>query len=181
VIGDEVDFRRLTEADLPMLAGWLAQPHVYEFWREDSDLAGVEERYRPALRGEDPTELFVIEVGGRPVGLIQRYLIGDNPEWAAAFPHELGEVASAAGIDYLIGDASLVGKGIGSTAIHRFSEQTLDRYPGADVVVACQQANPASWRALEKAGYAREWAGTLDSDDPSDAGPSYVYRYRRDR
>ena len=31
-------------------------------------------------------------------------------------------------------------------------------------------------RALEKAGYQRCWAGELESDDPSDEGPMYLYR-----
>ena len=43
------------------------------------------------------------------------------------------------------------------------------------LAVAVQQANHRSWRALEKAGYDRVFAGMIDSDDPSDAGPSYLY------
>ena len=46
-------------------------------------------------------------------------------------------------------------------------------YP--NIVAAVQQGNRRSWRALEKAGFSRTWAGQLESDDPSDAGPSYVY------
>jgi hypothetical protein len=43
-----------------------------------------------------------------------------------------------------------------------------------------QQANIASWRALERAGYVRVRAGMIDSDDPSDAGPAFVYACYRD-
>ena len=141
-------------------------------------------RYLPAIRGEDPTDLFMIVFGDagspRDIGMIQRYRIADHPEWLDAFPPEVDGLDRALGIDYLIGEESLVGKGIGSTAIRAFTAVSLAAYPDtASVVVACQQANPASWRALEKAGYQREWAGQLNSDDPSDAGPSYVYRCRR--
>jgi hypothetical protein len=38
-----------------------------------------------------------------------------------------------------------------------------------------QQANHRSWRALEKAGYDRVFTGMIESEDPSDSGPSYVY------
>src|SRR5262249_51295034 len=38
------------------------------------------------------------------------------------------------------------------------------------------EANTASWRVLEKSGYARVWAARLASDDPTDAGPAFVYR-----
>ena len=47
------------------------------------------------------------------------------------------------------------------------------------VVVAVQQANRASWRALEGAGFRRQWEGLLVTDDLSDQGPAYLYvRYR---
>jgi aminoglycoside 6'-N-acetyltransferase len=176
----DLTFRPLRAEDLPMLSGWLAQPHVHTWWPDDNDLAAIRAHYEPSLVGIDPTELFVMELDARPIGFIQRYLIADNPEWARAFPPEVDPVDAAVGIDYLIGDAALVGRGVGSAAIRAFTDQALDRYRQADaVVVACQQANPASWRALEKAGFTREWAGPLYSDDPADAGPSYVYRRRR--
>ena len=64
--------------------------------------------------------------------------------------------------------------------IELFTASTFDRYPGVGaVVVDVQQANRPSWRALEKAGFHRVFAGTIDSDDPSDAGPAYVYVRRR--
>ena len=54
------------------------------------------------------------------------------------------------------------------------------RYPDVRCVVAApQQENVASWRALEKAGFTRAWSGVLDSDDPSDDGPAFVYRIDR--
>jgi RimJ/RimL family protein N-acetyltransferase len=99
-------FRPLAHDDLPLLAGWQAQPHVARWWREDAGLAAVTARYLPSLEGRDPTELFVIEVDGTAAGFIQRYL------------------------------------------------------------VAVSQGNAASWRALEKAGFTRCWAGDLATDDP---------------
>lgn len=178
----QIGFRPLTEDDLPRLAGWLAQPHVATWWREPSDLAQVREKYQPCLDGRDPTELFLIEAGGSPVGFIQRYLVADNPEWVQALraTGAADDVAQAAGIDYLIGDPALTGKGIGSAAITEFTELTLRRYPeAASLLVDVSQANVASWRALERAGYTRCWSGEIDSPDPSDEGPSYLYRRRR--
>ena len=35
------------------------------------------------------------------------------------------------------------------------------------VVAAVQQDNVRSWRALEKAGFARAWAGQIASTDPT--------------
>ncbi len=171
-------FRPLTREDFALLSRWLAQPHVERWWREDPAPGAVEARYGPSVDGTDPAEVFVVEQDGQPIGMMQRCKLGDEPEWrrvlAVAYEGE------AAGIDYLIGDEALLGRGLGVEMIERFVEDTWSRYPDVPaVVVDVQQDNRRSWRALEKAGFERIWSGTLDSDDPADEGPSYVYvRYR---
>jgi len=171
----DVSFRPLTRADFPLLSMWIAAPHVAPWWREDASPDAVERAYGPAVDGADPTEMFVAVVEGRDVGYAQRYLLDDYPDWSAA----LG-VTDAAGIDYLIGEADAIGTGAGSAMVDAFSAATLERYPGIDcVAVAVQQANRRSWRALERAGFERVFAGTLASPDPSDDGPAYLYVRRR--
>ncbi len=170
-----LDFRQLERTDFALLAKWLAAPHVEKWWRQDHEAAAVESEYGPVVDGEDPTEVFIVADDARPIGMIQRYRLRDEPEWERAIPAGVAP-ADGAGIDYLIGDESLVGHGLGGRIISAFVASTWDRYPEVPaVVVAVQQANRRSWRALEKAQFSRIWAGTLDSDDPSDAGPSYVY------
>ena len=176
-----VSFRPLCADDLPTLAGWLAQPHVAKWWREPADLAAVAAKYQPCLDGRDPTELFVIEVDGAAAGFIQRYLYADEPDSLEVLhPTGIPGAESAAGIDYLIGHHDLTGRGIGTAAISGFTRLTFARHPEAStVLVGVSQANTASWRALEKAGFTRCWAGELASDDPSDEGPQYLYRKDR--
>jgi aminoglycoside 6'-N-acetyltransferase len=102
---------------------------------------------------------------------VQRYRLDDYPAWSTAVGIE-----RAAGIDYLIGVAELTGVGLGPLVVDLFTTLTFERYGHVEMVaVAVQQANRRSWRALEKAGYDRVFAGTIDSDDPSDAGPSYIF------
>ena len=180
--GSPVALRPLAESDLIQVSRWLAQPHVARWWQDPADLASVQAEYRPSISGDDPTEVFVIEVAGAAAGLIQRYLVDDEPAWARAVRATGAVDGCAAGIDYLIGAVALTGRGYGTAAIATFTAQTLGRYPQADVVIAApQQANTASWRALERAGYARWWSGQLDSDDPGDAGPAYLYGISRPR
>ena len=168
-------FRRLQRSDFPRLSEWLATPHVEEWWQHGHDPASVEADFGPMVDGADPTEAFVIEEAGSAVGLIQRYRFDHNLAWDRTLA--VGTAPRpAAGIDYLIGEESRVGRGLGPRAIADFVLETWDRYPDlAAVVVAVQQANRRSWRALEKAGFERDWSGPLESDDPSDAGPSHVY------
>jgi aminoglycoside 6'-N-acetyltransferase len=171
----EPAFRPLQFVDLHLVARWQSRAHVAHWWREPADLASITSRYSPTIDGRDPTEVFIIEFEGEAIGLIQRYLLSDNPEWAAAIGIQEG-----AGIDYFIGEEAMVGRGLGARAIARFAEDTFVRYPAVPMVVAVpQQDNVASWRALERAGFQRLAAKRLESDDPSDAGPAYIYGLTR--
>ena len=173
-----------------MLAEWLGRPHVAPWWREPSDLAAVEAAYGPMIDGSDPTEGFIAVRDGQPLAFLQRYRFDDNPDWQGVVAEALAEsgdagggsheIRSSAGIDYLIGDQTMTGRGLGRQMIAAFVELTWRRYPDiAAVVVAVDQANEASWRALQGADFLRAWAGVLNSDDPSDEGPSYLYVRRR--
>jgi aminoglycoside 6'-N-acetyltransferase len=174
-----VTLRPMSRDDFPALAIWLRAPHVEAWfpWLHGDAPPGeaVEAEYGPCIDGIDPTELFVIETEGEPVGFIQRYRISDNPSWAAALA-PIGDTSKAMGFDYAIGVLDATGRRVGSEAIRQLLIDTFSRYADVEtVVVAMQQANRASWRALERAGFERNWAGLLDSQDPSDAGPSYIY------
>lgn len=168
-------FRPLKRDDFSLLSDWLSRPHVEPWWREPYEPAAVEERYGPPVDGTEATEVFVVELDGTPIGMVQRYRLDDEPEWQRVL-EVTGTPANAAGIDYLIGDDKLIGRGLGPEIIVRFVEDTWIRYPDVPaIVVNVQQDNARSWRALEKAGFTRCWAGELDSDDPSDQGPGYAY------
>jgi RimJ/RimL family protein N-acetyltransferase len=171
----EIAFHPLTHDDLAMLERWLHAPHVRQWWGEPRDAAQIADDYGPCLDGTDPTRLYLILAGGRPVGMMQCYRHDDNPEW----DRTVG-IPRAAGIDYLIGEPGVIGRGIGSRAIAHFSALVFATYSDLDAIVAAPQAaNRASCRALEKAGYALAELRTLESDDPMDAGPSAIYLLRR--
>ena len=201
----ELVFRPLDRSDLPLLAEWLGRPHVARWWREPSDLATVEATYGPLIDGSDPTEGFIAVREGQgpgqgpaqPLAFLQRYRLDDNPQWQRTIAAALAadarggapagrgdpigvDVGTGAGIDYLIGEHIMTGRGLGRQMIDAFVDLTWDRYVDiSGVVVAVDQGNEASWRALEGAAFLRTWAGVLDSDDPSDQGPHYLYVRRR--
>ena len=172
-----------------MLADWLGRPHVAPWWREPSDFAAVEAAYGPMIDGSDPTEGFIAVREGQPLAFLQRYRFDDNPRLATyrrRGPRRRcgrwarDEIRPCAGIDYLIGDQTMTGRGLGRQMIAAFVELPWRRYPDITaVVVAVDQGNEASWRALQGADFLRAWAGVLNSDDPSDEGPSYLYVRRR--
>jgi len=176
--GDPIlSFRPLARADLALFGRWLDDPVVHRWWPDSHQPAELEADYGPAIDGTDATEVFVVELDCRPVGIAQRYPLVTEPDWAGVLAPVVPDLdlARCAGIDYVLGPADVRGHGVGTHAIEAFTTMLFAQLPTIDVVVvAVAQENRASWRALEHSGYHRVWAGMLDSDDPSDAGPSFV-------
>jgi aminoglycoside 6'-N-acetyltransferase len=170
-----IGFRRLQRADFPLLARWQAEPLVARWWGPPPNAAELEKRYGPGIDGKDPTEVFVAEADGSPIGLIQRYRNLDEPDWESQV-----RMPDAASIDYYIGEARLIGKGIGPQMIAAFVEELFADYGEiASVTVGVLEANRPSWRALEKAGFVRLRSQHLESDEPWDRGPGYIYALSR--
>jgi aminoglycoside 6'-N-acetyltransferase len=143
-----IAFPPLTVADLPLVEEWLRRDHVVRWWRDDVGESITE--YRRALEGREPTEHFLIEVDGRPVGMIQSYLVSDYPEW-----EEVVQVgAGVVGVDLMIGEADQIGSGLGPQVLEQFARDVVFPQSGTHAVVATvEEANRRSWRAFEKAGF----------------------------
>lgn len=161
-----VGFRRLAEDDLPQLHRWLNEPGVVRWWEgDDVSWEGVVRDYGSAP--SDSTEHWIASIDGRDVGWIQCYAVVDSPEEAEQW-WALGAHHTAAGIDYLVGDPSDRGRGLGSTVIRAFvAEVVFGLHPGwSQACAAPYTGNVGSWRALEKAGF--RFAGIVEGND----GPS---------
>lgn len=172
-------FRPLAESDLPLLAGWLAAPHVLTWWRDPAELEQVRAKYLPRIHRVDATEVFVIVEGARDIGIIQRYRLDAHPEWHRVL-REAGLDRHAAGLDYFIGESDRLGKGLGSCAVRQFVDDLFADWPDVEAVAVTPQAqNRASCRVLEKAGFEAAWSGTLDTDDPADSGLAVLYVHNR--
>ena len=141
-----ITFRPLEESDLPRLHDWQQRAHVKQWWRDSRTLDETVEHYLPSLRGEDPTDHYVIVVDGVEAGMIETYLVSDHPEWDAIV--QVGD--GVAGLDLLIGEEELVGRGVGPVVLREFV-RTQVRAPV--VVAAVDEDNRRSWRAFEKAGF----------------------------
>ena len=159
----QVDFRRLTDDDLPLLHRWLNEPGVVAWWEgDDVSWDAVVRDYGSA--STDPTEYYMAAVDGSPVGWIQCYATAAYAsESEVKHWYALGVEPTAAGIDYLVGAPADRGRGIGAAMIRSFVDQIVfGQHPdwmsvGASPLVA----NVASWRALEKAGFSH----VADFDD----------------
>jgi aminoglycoside 6'-N-acetyltransferase Ib len=134
-----MEFRPLSRGDLPLIATWLARPHVAEWW--DGPIA-----LEPGLRQ------FLAVVGAEPIGYVQSYQAvachGDG-WWLDV------DDPGVHGIDQFLADGAKLGGGLGTSMVRAFVAQLF-----ADPSVTRVQADPspANGRAIrcyEKAGFRR--------------------------
>ena len=117
---------------------------------------------------------------GEPFGLVQVYAFADEPASLAELSRVCPVPPGALGIDYLIGESSARGRGLGAGMIAAAVARGFADHPQAhDVLVPVALGNEASWRALRRAG-ARWYAeGELTPDNPIDPPDHVVHRFTR--
>jgi aminoglycoside 6'-N-acetyltransferase len=143
-----IEFRPLAEDHLPLLERWLGEQHVARWWREPVDV--VVEKRIAGIEGSRPTRQFLIVLDGRPAGMIQTYRAEDHPDWRRLV--QVGD--DVAGVDLLIGEPDLVGRGLGPAVLTEFVRSVVFADPEITAVVATvEEPNRRSRRAFEKAGF----------------------------
>jgi aminoglycoside 6'-N-acetyltransferase len=143
-----IEFEPLRHEHLPLLHEWLEREHVRRWWRDDLDDSITE--YAKAIDGLDPSDHYLILLDGRPVGMIETYLVADFPEWDTIVEVGVG----VAGVDLLIGEEDLTGQGLGPRVLEAFGRKVVFARPGTHACVAAvDEENRPSWRAFEKAGF----------------------------
>ena len=159
-----ITFRPLADADLPTLHRWLNDPAVVEWWEGDDVSWPAVVRDYGSGHG-DPVEHWLALLDGALLGWIQWYRASDAAAEEAFYWGEHVDLETTAGIDYLVGDPSARGRGLGSALVRAFVRDVLfARQPDVELAAAGPFAsNVASWRALEKAGFTRR--AVLDDED----------------
>ena len=142
--------RAMTRGDLRDVARWRAADHVRRWFTDgEPTLEWAEAKYGERIDGMSPTRMWVVEVNGRSVGLVQDYRIGDYPDYAL-----LGPDPDAVGIDYLIGEPAWVGRGLGARMLWAWMTRARTRFAGTQHFFAApDHRNQASVRILRKAGF----------------------------
>jgi Acetyltransferases, including N-acetylases of ribosomal proteins len=144
-----ITLRRMAEADLPVVEGWMRQPHVAAWWLERSTLERELDDCARSVRGEQPTNILVVLDGERPIGWCQWYRYADYPDDAPAIGASLDEI----GIDYAIGEQDAIGRGLGTQLVAALVEEVRHALPDARFIVDPSAANLPSRRVLEHNGF----------------------------
>jgi aminoglycoside 6'-N-acetyltransferase len=175
-----VELRPLTRADFPLLCRWLAEPLVARWWDDPCTPEAVEEQYGPSVDGADPTAVYLGVRDGQPFGLVQVYAFADEPESLAELSTVCPVPPGALSIDYLIGQPSARGRGLGAAMIAAAVARGFADHPDAsDVLVPVALGNEPSWRALRRAGATWYAEGELQPDNPVDPRDHVVHRFVR--
>ncbi|WP_157994764.1 GNAT family N-acetyltransferase [Paracoccus tegillarcae] len=134
-------FRPVTRDDFPMLAGWLRQPAVAEWWKDtDQQIASLGE----AL--DDPAmHLLIVLRENQPVAYVQHSVAAhwNEPHYDAA-----GTPDGTIAVDVFSGPD---GMGHGGEWLNAVAEHLLERAPA--LIIDPDPANLRAIRAYEKAGF----------------------------
>jgi aminoglycoside 6'-N-acetyltransferase len=137
------DFRAVTEDDLPMIADWLAKPHLAEWWGDPAtEIASIQGHI-----DSDSVEPLIVELNGRAIAYLQSYdphLEDDHPYADQPF--------GTLGIDISIGVPEFLGLGHGSAIVRQFIEMLFEE-GAVRVIIDPHPDNARAIRAYEKAGF----------------------------
>jgi aminoglycoside 6'-N-acetyltransferase len=164
--GDRLVIRRMCDVpdEYERMVRWRNEPHVREWWDPDDPpmtTAAAVREYRPLTDPASSTTACIIEEDGRPIGYVQFYPWGAEPEEALALGVSFDE--RAWGLDIFIGEPSRVGRGVGSRAVDLVCGYLFSERGATSVELVAAQANDRALGAYAKAGFHRA-RRVLDTD-----------------
>ena len=148
-----ISFTSLSQSHFSLLLKWLEEPHVKAWWDRDINYTEdlVKEKYTSYTQGyklengvKKAIHSFVIYIGNNPIGYIQIYNAYDFTRNQPL----LDLPKSLAAIDFFIGDADYIGKGIGAEILRAFDYQGYK-----NILVDPDMDNIAAIKTYEKAGF----------------------------
>lgn len=156
-------FRPVRRADLPLLARWLARPHVERWWPDPVGALATIERHLD----EPHIDCFVMLVGEREAGYLQSY---DPHAWPE---HPFADAPRGSrGLDMFIGAPDLIGRGHGSRVTRHFVDALFDNGV-PEVRIDPHPDNVIAIKAYARAGFVAygeretEWGRVLLMRQPN--------------
>ena len=149
---DEFKIRRLTEADIPLMARWLSDERVLEFY-EGRDHPFDEDAVREHFFADERGRLTqcIVEWGEDPIGYQQFYPLDLQERAEYAYLPE----TDVWGMDQFIGLPELWNQGLGARFVRLVAEHLQSQDPARIVTTDPRLVNARAIRCYEKAGFER--------------------------
>jgi aminoglycoside 6'-N-acetyltransferase len=153
-------------ADYEIMAKWLSDPRVAEFYEgrdRPLSLEQIQSEYAPYIRGEADVTPCLIMLQSALIGYIQFYLVGEESRNSYGLPADEG-IGSLDGIDQFIGEVSCWNRGLGSRSISLLLQHLFQTMGARKVILDPHVTNLRAVRCYEKCGFrkvkilpAHEW------------------------
>jgi AacA4 family aminoglycoside N(6')-acetyltransferase len=148
----EIQLRPMTDADIPMLHGWMRRPHVLEWWDADEaalPLERIRERYCAESLAAGKVTPYIVLHDGQPLGYAQSYVaMGAGGGW---WEDEVDP--GVRGIDQFIADPGKLGQGLGTRMVKRLVQMLFADPAVTKVQTDPDPANARAIRCYQKAGF----------------------------
>lgn len=161
-------FLPVTRADFPLLRGWLAEPHVQEWWdAPEREMRMIERDLENGPVDMRPVDMRIVSHEGRPFAYVQDY-----PARHWDMPHYADLPEGARAIDTFLGPPDMLGRGHAAAYLRQRAGDLLKAGAPA-VVIDPSPDNARAVRAYRRAGF------TGDTIRPCEnGGPVIVMKFR---
>lgn len=146
----DLNIRALCESDYPIMAKWLNDDLVLEYYGPRLSLEQVRTKYDPRVKGEHYVKSFIVEYQNKQIGYMQYYRI--PKEQLKIYGYRLGE-SSIYGIDQFIGDPGLWGKGLGTLMISGLLKYLSSKLGVSNIALDVKSTNFQAIKCYEKCGF----------------------------
>lgn len=171
---ENFDFRPLTSRDLGMLHRWFNAPHAKPWFGGGRTLESVIEEYSEYFAPDQPIRVYIIEYGGRSIGMLNWERMGDSPEFQRTY--EVDDPNSV-NCDMLLGEVDVIHRGFGVTILRDFLRRIVFVDPRlTSCVIDPVPDNAIAIRMYEKVGF--RFVRALPEDGEGNA--VYLMKLSRD-
>lgn len=140
--------RKLEKKDNHLLAKWLSDPSVLEFYEGRDNPFDLEKVNKVFYDPEDNEVKCIVEVDGNEIGYIQFYQLDDEEKKEYGYFNE-----NVYGTDQFIGEVKYWNKGIGTLLVTSMVKFLVEHKKADRVVMDPQTRNTRAIKCYEKCGF----------------------------
>ena len=142
----KITLRPLTDNDIPLFKKWLYVPHVQVWYDDPLDWIDEVEKRNGDFHWLNH---FIVEYEGKAIGFCQYYeYINSGETW-----HGNTEIKGTYSIDYMIGEAEYLKKGLGKAIINELIQRIKAINNAKRIIVQPEPENKASCGTLISCGF----------------------------